>query len=118
MARYGRPRNRKSARPGIIQSGDKASGGIETRLGAILKDLARVLVCNGYGIAALNRLAKRAYFEAALELDSATGRRRNHARLAAATGLTRAEVSRLSRTPIETFRKRPVSRAQRVSTAW
>jgi hypothetical protein len=87
-------------------------------LGGILKDLAKVLISNGYGISGLNRLAKRAYFEAALDLDLAAGRRKNNARIAAATGLTRTEVSRMSRESTDIAVTAPVNRAQRICMAW
>lgn len=91
---------------------------IDNRLAGILRDLAKVLLSNGYGIAGLHRLAKRAYFEAGLELESSAGRRKNLARIAAATGLTRTEVSRLSRAPRERRDFYSLNRAQRVSLAW
>ena len=93
-------------------------GSMENRLAGILKDLAKVLVSNGYGISGLNRLAKRAYFEAALDLDLAAGRRKNNARIAAATGLTRTEVSRMSRESVDNTVTAPANRAQRICMAW
>lgn len=89
----------------------------EKRLAGVLKDLARVLVDNGYGISSLSWFAKRAYFEAAQELN--LGRRRNNARIAAITGLTRADVSQLSHiNGAALSAMHVVGRAQRVSQAW
>lgn len=109
--------SRKPA-PHFFGHSREGRGSIENRLAGILKDLARVLVSNGYGVAGLNRLAKRAYFEAALELDSAAGRRKSHARIAAVTGLTRAEVSRMNREGTAAADHFPANRAQRISMAW
>jgi hypothetical protein len=60
---------------------------------------------------------KRAYVDAALKLERESGRRQNNARIAAITGLTRSEVSQLSRQEEITGTK-PPNRAQRVSIGW
>jgi hypothetical protein len=93
---------------------------VEQRLLEILKNLARILVTSGYGVGGLSRLARRAYFEAALALEDKSGRRMNNARIAALTGLTRSEVSQLSqqRPGSAPRTAAPVNRAQRVSIGW
>lgn len=91
---------------------------LEARIEGILTDLARVLVASGYGISGMSRLTKRAFFEAALELDTEAGRRKNNARIAAITGLTRAEVSQLARNDGDRRRTTAANRAERVSLGW
>lgn len=95
--------------------------GIEDRLGSILTDLASILISSGYGVSRVGRLVKRAYFDAAVELEAAAGHRANFARIAAITGLTRLEVSKLSRIGKRTSFSAdsvPINRAHRVSWAW
>jgi hypothetical protein len=98
----------------------ESSSDVERRLGSILNDLARILVANGYGIKGLNKLARRAYFQAGLALEDGPGRKVNNARIAALTGLTRAEVSRLARNNEKSLSGAltPVNRAQQVSLGW
>ena len=93
---------------------------VEQRLAEILTDLARVLVSSGYGIGGLSRLAKQAFVDAAQALAQSDGHRQSNARIAALTGLTRAEVSLLARsqTRIEGHSRLPINRAQRVSLGW
>jgi hypothetical protein len=93
---------------------------IEGLVTEILTDLARVLVVSGYGVTGVSRLAKRAYLIAAQTLEHDSPRKANHARIAALTGLTRAEVSRLSRERVARNAQGllPASRAQRVSFGW
>jgi hypothetical protein len=93
---------------------------LEDRLLEILKNLARVLVLSGYGIGGLSKLTRRAYFDAALALNSEQGWRLNNARIAALTGLTRSEVSNLAhqRSLGVLTGTGPVNRAQRVSIGW
>ncbi len=96
----------------------------QTRLEAlvteILTDLARVLVVSGYGVSGVSRLAKRAYLNAAQALDHDSSHKSNHARIAALTGLTRTEVSKLSRESAVGMPQKalPTNRAQRVSLGW
>jgi hypothetical protein len=93
---------------------------IEQRLSQILSSLATVLVSTGYGIARLNRLTRRAYFEAALTLNTLRGGKTSNAQIAAQTGLTRTEVSVLAtnRSIRSRLEKTPVNRAQRVTLGW
>ena len=117
MSKISRPKNSRRGSSAFKSQSSNRRGSMENLLAGILRDLAKVLVSNGYGISGLNRLAKRAYFEAALDLDLAAGRK-NHARIAAATGLTRAEVSRMSRESVDIAVTAPVNRAQRICMAW
>jgi hypothetical protein len=115
------PNSSKAARKNLASertaSGLERTALFEKRLAGILKDLARILVANGYGISSLSWFAKRAYFEAAQEL--APGRRKSKAQIAAITGLTRSEVSELYNVnEALLFSKPVVSRAQRVSLGW
>jgi hypothetical protein len=93
---------------------------LEQRLAEILKDLAQILVVGGFGVGGLNKLAKRAYVEAAVALNQGSGRRQNNARIAAITGLTRSEVAQLSKSSTSSRRQEsvPTNRAQRVSLGW
>jgi Family of unknown function (DUF6502) len=93
---------------------------VEGLLTEILTDLAKVLVVSGYGISGLTRLTKLAYLNAAQALEQAQSGRASHARVAALTGLTRTEVSKLSRgiPQIESEGRSPANRAQRVSLGW
>ena len=106
---------RRSRRKGLAL---RSPAFVEQRLAGILKDLASLLVANGYGIAGLSKLAKRAYLDAAVALERDESQRRNKARIAAQTGLTRNEVTRLSRRAPSEAAYLPVSRAQRVSLGW
>jgi hypothetical protein len=93
---------------------------IEQRLSEILSSLATVLVSTGYGIARLNRLTRRAYFDAALKLNTLRGGKVTNAQIAAQTGLTRTEVSVLARngSTRSHLEKTPINRAQRVTLGW
>jgi hypothetical protein len=93
---------------------------VEQRLGEILSSLASVLLANGYGIARLNRLARRAYVDAARVLNAQAGRKFSNARIAAQTGLTRTEVARLTQegNRAQHDEETPVNRAQRVTAGW
>lgn len=91
----------------------------ENRVERILQSLATLLLDNGFGIAELNKIARRACLLAAKQLERRLGRRLSNARIAAITGLTRAEVTRLLR---EGPRKKSADflpgRAHRVAAAW
>lgn len=101
---------------GVFRSQDR----LEELVTEILTDLARVLVVSGYGVSGLSRLTKRAYLNAAQALERDSHRKNSHARIAALTGLTRTEVSKLSREANEGEKRSvaPVNRAQRVSQGW
>lgn len=114
-------RSRRVTSHSALVSQSSNASQLEPYLAGIFRDLARILVLNGFGYAGLNRIAKRAYFEAASQLDTETGSRTNKSRIAAATGLTRTEVSKLSRQDRRSGSLHPgipVNRAQRVSAAW
>lgn len=93
---------------------------IEQLLAEILSELAAVLVSVGYGISGLNRLTRRAYFEAAKHHGARSSGKLSIAKIAAQTGLTRVEVSQLSREGRSLSRKRvmPLNRAHRLSIGW
>jgi len=93
---------------------------VESLLQQILTDIAKVLITSGYGVSALNSLAKRAYLNAAQSLSQPGGQKITNARVAALTGLTRTEVTRLSRSrqrPKDLILE-PFNRAHRVSMGW
>ena len=93
---------------------------VELHLERILYGLARVLVASGIGIAKLNRIARRAYLVAASAISTERGHRTSKARIAALTGLTRTEVSRLSRNlvPASIEEESTENRSQRVTLGW
>lgn len=98
----------------------RSSDEIEQLLWEIFSQLANVLVSAGYGIASLNRLTRRAYFEAARQRSTKSPSKLSIAQIAAQTGLTRVEVSQLAR---ENRSQKweavlPVNRAHRVSIGW
>jgi hypothetical protein len=97
-----------------------ASDRIEKLLTEILCQLATVLISAGFGISGLNRLARRAYFDAATQNAGKTPVKLSIAQIAAQTGLTRAEVSQLSRRARSEERApgMPLSRAHRMSIGW
>ena len=103
-----------------IRGHASTSSRLEPRLISILTDLASLLLKSGYGISALTRLVKRAYMDAAISLGDEAGQKRNFARIAAVTGLTRTEVSQLSKSSArgEFQPDLPANRAQRVSFGW
>lgn len=111
-----KPHRRTRSNP-IGHESLRPSNRMERRLAELLRDLAQILVCGGFGVVALNKLAKQAYVDAAMSLERGRGRRQNNARIAAITGLTRTEVSQLSRSQM-TLGATPSNRAQRVSFGW
>jgi hypothetical protein len=97
-----------------------SSDKIEQLLTEILSQLATVLISAGYGISSLNRLARRAYFDAARQNSGKSPGRLSIAQIAAQTGLTRVEVSQLARRARSQGREpeMPLSRAHRMSIGW
>jgi hypothetical protein len=90
---------------------------LERRLSEILEDLAALLIGSGYGVSRMNRLVRLAYLNAAKSLGHE--KETSNARIAALTGLTRIEVSRLSKQGIQQSDTRtPLNRAQRVAIGW
>jgi hypothetical protein len=93
---------------------------VDSHLSRILLGLALLLLKHGYGHARLAKLAKFAFIDAAKLLVPKPGPKANIARIAALTGLTRVEVSRLLRAD----RTNPfaidahLNRATRVAFGW
>jgi hypothetical protein len=79
-----------------------------------------VLVESGVGIGKFNKIARRAYVNAANALSAENGHRTNKARIAALTGLTRTEVTRLSRNlkSASVDEELTINRSQRVALGW
>ena len=99
---------------------NRANDRFEATLTAILTDIAKVLIPSGFGISGLSKLARRAYLDAARAIQCDLGQSQNNAQIAALTGLTRAEVSKLSRRVSLTgdYQTAPLNRPQRVSLGW
>jgi Family of unknown function (DUF6502) len=104
----GRPRDR---------SGPKQ---IDRHLSQILVNVAQLILRNGYGFRRFNKLARQAFVEAAVALDSGSAPRPTTARIAAVTGLTRTEVSQLRRAESDwrSGERTPSNRAIRVASGW
>ncbi|MEO8063713.1 MAG: DUF6502 family protein [Pseudomonadota bacterium] len=86
----------------------------------ILVNVAQLLLRNGYGFRRFNKLARLAFVEAAVEVDSGSALRPSIARIAAVTGLTRIEVSQLRRdgSELALSEATPLNRAIRVASGW
>jgi hypothetical protein len=102
------------------KSFDKEAGHLDASLIQILANLARPLLLNGYGFAHLNALARIAFVEAAHAIYRQDEPKVSIARIAALTGLTRVEVSRLIRTKDSAADSGSVhpNRAARVARGW
>jgi hypothetical protein len=93
---------------------------VETHLSRIATGLAMLLLKHGYGHARLEKLTKLAFIDAAKALVPTSGAKTSIARIAALTGLTRVEVSRLQKAD----RSKPfevqdhLNRATRVAFGW
>jgi hypothetical protein len=106
----------KSARS-ISNSGSK---NIDRYLTQILTSVAQLLLRNGYGFRRFDKLARLAFVEAAMALDSRSSVRTTVARIAAVTGLTRIEVSQLRKSKLSDLLQliAPSNRAIGVATGW
>jgi len=93
---------------------------IDRHLAHILANVAQLLLRNGYGFRRFNKLARLAFVEAAVAVDSGSERRPSIARIAAVTGLTRIEVSQLrrSRSDRRLTELTPPNRAIRIASGW
>jgi hypothetical protein len=93
---------------------------VDALLFSILSSVAAILVSTGYGFSRLSELAKTAFVQAACSGGIEQGGRISIARVAALTGLTRTEVSKL----IRSYKGRvpalgkPTSRVARVASGW
>ena len=98
----------------------KSTSDVDTLLFDILSGVAAILVSTGYGYSRVNELAKIAFVQAALAAGTEHGKRVSIARIAALTGLTRTDVSKLvrslrdNRPPLG----KPTSRVVRVANGW
>ena len=99
---------------------NSGSNDIDRHLMQILANVAQLLLRNGYGFRRFNRLARLAFVEAALALDGSSDLRPSIAKIAAATGLTRIEVSQLRRTTSasQLNKSTPQNRAIGVAMGW
>jgi hypothetical protein len=92
---------------------------LERHLARILSSLATLLLRHGYGYAPISRLTKIAFVEAAGASDKKGNSKTNIARIAALTGLTRIEVSRLVRNRVQAIQDDTnLNRATRVANGW
>jgi hypothetical protein len=93
---------------------------LDQQLNRILSRLADLLLRHGYGYQRVNKLTRSAFVKAAQEIGKREQSRTSIARIAALTGLTRIEVSRLlradcsARSEIEL----DMNRATRVAHGW
>ncbi len=95
---------------------------LESSLSKILSGLAYLLLRNGYGFGVINHLAKNAFVEAArsLEQSDVKAKKVSIATIAAATGLTRVEVARITKSLHSTSKNQieKQNRALRVAHGW
>ena len=86
----------------------------------ILTSFAEPLLRNGYGFRHFNTLARSAFVRAAEELNSEFRKHSSTAKIAAVTGLTRVEVSKLRKSSVSMakFRGKSLSRAIRIAAGW
>lgn len=93
------------------------SSELDKNLEQVLASLAHLLVASGYGFHHAMRMAKRAFIDAARNVEG-NSKRMSTARIAATTGLTRTEVSRILRTSDKTADRRPQNRVAQVVHGW
>jgi hypothetical protein len=108
-------------RPKLLRAlASSGSNDIDRYLMQILVNVGQLLLRNGYGFRRFNKAARLAFVEAALKLDAGSNMPPSIARIAAATGLTRVEVSQLRRTRSESQLNEATSlnRALRVALGW
>jgi hypothetical protein len=93
---------------------------LDEQLDRILSNLADLLLRHGYGYQRISRLTKIAYVKAAHEIGKRERSRSSIARIAALTGLTRIEVSKIlkSANNPETNAESELNRATRVAYGW
>lgn len=91
----------------------------DSQLAQILASLAHLLLKHGYGHSRLSRLMKAAFVDAARSIGPKLNSKANIARIAALTGLTRVDVSRVLKSggsvPVEDDQ---LNRATRVAIGW
>src|SRR5262245_51279239 len=74
-----------------------ASDEVDAILSRIFSSIATLLVSSGYGYRRINDLTRLAFVRAAEAINTREGIKTSIARIAATTGLTRLEVSRLQK---------------------
>lgn len=102
------------------QEDRRSTSDVDALLFNLLSSMAAILVSTGYGFSRMNELAKIAFVQTACAADAEQNRRISIARIAALTGLTRTDVSKLIRTypgNVPSLDK-PTSRAARVASGW
>lgn len=95
------------------------SAELDKNLESVLASLSQLLVASGYGFHRAMRMAKQAFVEAARNLEG--GKKKvSIARIAASTGITRVEVSRILRTSARNSSNfaQPQNRAAQVALGW
>jgi hypothetical protein len=70
---------------------------LEGELSRVLANIAALLISSGYGYGKMSKLAKIAFIDAAIEICRTDRRKPSVAQIAAATGLTRTEISNIAR---------------------
>jgi hypothetical protein len=107
------PRNR-------AQSISRTTGDVDALVFDILTSVARMLVSTGYGFSRVNELVKIAFVQAAVGDGITQDKKVSIARIAAITGLTRTDVSKLIRTHKSDNPSlgKPTSRVTRVASGW
>jgi len=93
---------------------------LDAHLLEILSGIAEILVSSGHGFSRINELTKTAFVRAAHTIDPHREHKLNNARIAALTGLTRLDVSRIIRCGEHTssIRRKPTNRVARVAQGW
>ena len=97
-----------------------AKNDLDALLLDILSSIATILVSTGYGFSRANKLAKIAFVRAARSVVLETGSKSSIARIAALTGLTRIDVSRVIQS-LDSARPMiasSINRAARVARGW
>jgi hypothetical protein len=98
----------------------RTASDLDRNLVLILAAIAQLLLKSGVGFSRLMKMARVAYVNAALDIGSDSKKRATIARIAASTGLTRLEVSRIVREKTSEVQNVPrsSSRAARVAAGW
>jgi hypothetical protein len=116
----------RSKRDGLVksvssvpQTGRSRFVHIDDHLARILSSLAHLLLRHGYGHGRLARLTKTAFVDAARSIGPKLNSKANIARIAALTGLTRVEVSRILKADRTlAISDNHLNRASRVAAGW
>jgi len=93
---------------------------VYTAVAKILKPLVRILLRNGVSYTAFSEIAKRIYFEIALNEFVIPGKKQTNTRISTITGFTRKEVLRQQKLPVLStqYSSERYNRAARVISAW